>query len=86
MTSPLWLQPPLTPLWPPVVTPRASGTRDQRMMAPSRELVMKYCNILLSALATVMTLTGIVPCGADAVRAASLGRIAEEWMCATRTG
>lgn len=37
---------------------------------------MKYCNILLSALATVMTLTGIMPCGAcaaDAVRAASLG-------------
>ena len=37
---------------------------------------MKYCNILLSTLATVMTLTGIMPCGAcaaDAVRAASLG-------------
>ena len=37
---------------------------------------MKYCNILLSALATLMTLTGIMPCGAcaaDAVRAASLG-------------
>ena len=106
---------------------------------------MKYCNILLSALATLMTLTGIMPCGAcaaDAVRAASLGhnqavahrvyeegfnlgrfevpcspgssatavrrrlptptawpkskafakrfmadgRIAEEWLCATRTG
>lgn len=37
---------------------------------------MKYCNILLSALATVMTLAGTMPCGAcaaDAVRAASLG-------------
>ncbi len=37
---------------------------------------MTHCNILLSALATVMTLASIMPCGAsaaDAVRAASLG-------------
>ena len=37
---------------------------------------MRHCNILLSALATVMTLASIMPCGAsaaDAVRAASLG-------------
>jgi hypothetical protein len=57
---------------------------------------MKYCNILLSALATVMTLTGIMPCGAcaaDAVRAASLGhnkaithRVYEEGLNRSRVG
>jgi hypothetical protein len=41
----------------------------------ARELVVTHCNILLSALATVMTLASIMPCGA-----------AEEWTCGDSLG
>jgi hypothetical protein len=71
MTHSVWLQPPLAPLLPPVVTACASAIRKRLTMA-SRiarwEPVMTHNKIPLS-LVTFVTLASISPCGVSAVDA-----------------